>query len=334
MLELLLRVFLAYVTFVRPVMYGAQLCKKDNPDPKQVTNVTLALVFSWLMELADMLFLSSFIAARSLYMAARVVLCLYFSHPGFLGALRVYEKIFAPLVDAYGPMVDSLIVQHIETIGHSGIMHYCTTVGMSLFRVVMEVVDIAKRLVESTADTEVPAAPLPRRLSVGHAEPVCDDDVEAGEELGNPENQYVTPSIVAKVRRTASERGFPSLSSTPSPPPSVSRSQQQLPQVLIGQGVTWDRDDDVLDDVAMRPQPSRRPPIPPPSPPLPSHRQRQHQHQQQQQRRPRSPYVSDEEDYYADGAARQAPPPGSYGHEHATTFMEENYYRGEDYGYH
>lgn len=260
MIETALRVALAYLTYVRPVMYGAHLCKKENPNPTHVTNITLALIFGWLMEVADAMFFSSLIAARSLWLFVRIVLCLYFCHPTFLGALNLYEKVLGRLIDAYGPMVDTLLVHHIDAIANTGIVHYSTTVVMSLFRVVMEVVDIARRLMESTTTTEVPAASLPRRLSVGRSEPVYDG--RGGGAAARPEDQYVTASVVAKVRRAASSASPPPQEGAhhaagfmraegftiearqlrpplPSPPPEACRAQH------FHQGDYFDEDEEV-----------------------------------------------------------------------------------------
>ncbi|KPA81822.1 hypothetical protein ABB37_04087 [Leptomonas pyrrhocoris] len=165
MFELLLRGYLVYLSFVQPVVYGAQLCHSPNPDPQQVTNVTLTLIFSWLLEVADVVFLSSFIAMRWLYVCARIVLALYLAHPRFLGSVQIYRKLFATLVDNYSPVVDSIVVRHVQTIGESGLMQYGALLSAGLMRGVAALGGIAKTLLEASAATSVPAASLPRRMS-------------------------------------------------------------------------------------------------------------------------------------------------------------------------
>ncbi|EPY35581.1 hypothetical protein STCU_01093 [Strigomonas culicis] len=165
MLQTILHLYLSYLTFLHPVIKGAKLCNEVEPDPRQVTNIMLALVFSVLMELADKVFLSSLIAARTLYTFVRIVLCLYFSHTKFLGALCIYERLFATLVESYMPMLDTLVVQHIEAMREWGLVKYATTIGVSFVRAGAEIVDIAQRLVVSSSDTKVQAARLRRRLS-------------------------------------------------------------------------------------------------------------------------------------------------------------------------
>ncbi|KAK7202274.1 hypothetical protein NESM_000298900 [Novymonas esmeraldas] len=165
MLEFLLRGYLGYLSFVQPVIYGAQLCHSPHPDPVQVTNVTLTLIFAWLLEVADVLFLSSFIAMRWLYLCARIVLALFFAHPRFLGAVAVYQRLFANLVDVYSPAIDSIVVRHVQSIGDSGLIQYGTQVCTGLLRGTAAVARIATALVEASATTTVPAAPLPRRMS-------------------------------------------------------------------------------------------------------------------------------------------------------------------------
>lgn len=333
MLVALLRGLLAYVMYVRPVMYGARLCKSESPDPKQVTNITLTLIFNWILELADLVFLSSFIASRNLYTVARIVVCLYFAHPRFLGALSVYEKAVAPLIDAYGPMVDSLFMQHMDAIARSGIVHYCTAVSMSFFRIVTEVFDIAKRLMESTADTEVPAAELPRRLSAHHVDPMKDEETDR-----RPEDQYATPSIVVRVRRTASEMGYHTPSSTGSPPPPFSlQAPHDSPPPPGASDATYVRIDGTAsdgEDVGRRVRPSNRHPTAPPSPPPPPQQLWQRQRRQQQ-----NFFESNRDDYSDDTPSdpSQLPPlpPGVFrGNNSGYYAFPDNLYGGNDYGYH
>lgn len=165
MLELLLRGYLVYLSFVQPVIYGAQLCHAAAPDPLQVTNVTLTLIFAWLLEVADVLFISSFIAMRWLYLCGRIILALYFAHPRFLGAVQVYRRVFASLVDVYSPVIDSIVVRHVQTIGDSGLIQYGTQMCTGMLRGLAALAAMAKALLEASATTTVPAAALPRRMS-------------------------------------------------------------------------------------------------------------------------------------------------------------------------
>ncbi|CAG9584203.1 conserved hypothetical protein [Leishmania major strain Friedlin] len=165
MLEFLLRGYLVYLSFVQPVIYGAQLCRSPDPDALQVTNVTLTLIFAWLLEVADVLFLTPFIAMRWLYLCARIVLALYFSHHRFLGAVQVYERFFSSLVDTYFPVIDSVVVRHVQTICSSGLAQYGAQVCIGLLRGITAAAGIAKTLMEVSPTTTVRVAPLPRRMS-------------------------------------------------------------------------------------------------------------------------------------------------------------------------
>lgn len=165
MLELLLRGYLVYLSFVQPVVYGAQLCHSPDPDVRQVTNVTLTLIFAWLLEVADVLFLSSFIAMRWLYLCARITLALYFSHHHFLGAVQVYERLFSSLVDTYLPVIDSVVVHHVQIICNSGLTQYGTQMCIGLLRGIAAAAGIAKTLMEVSATTTARVTPLPRRMS-------------------------------------------------------------------------------------------------------------------------------------------------------------------------
>ncbi|KAG5464491.1 hypothetical protein LSCM1_00681 [Leishmania martiniquensis] len=177
MLEILLHGYLWYLSFVQPVVYGAQLCHTPDPDALQVTNVTLTLIFAWLLEVADVLFLSSFIAMRWLYLCARIVLALYLAHHRFLGAVKVYQRLFASLVDTYAPAIDSVVVRHVQTIGDSGLIQYGTQLCAGLLRGIAAIAGIAKTLMEASTTTTVPAAPLRRHMSQerngGEVEDVC-----------------------------------------------------------------------------------------------------------------------------------------------------------------
>lgn len=220
MLETLLRGYLVYLSFVQPVIYGAQLCHSPSPDPQQVTNVTLTLIFAWLLEVADVLFLSSFIAMRWLYLAARVVLALYFAHPRFLGATQVYRKLFATLIDTYSPAIDAIVVRHVATIGESGIMQYGAYLTAGLMRGMAAVAGIASTLLEASATTTVPAAALPRRMSQARDDRLVTAVVEAQEVELN-----AAPSPPA---RAAAPAAF-----TPSPPPARPRPQGVQPPSLF-----------------------------------------------------------------------------------------------------
>lgn len=165
MLTFILRSYLTYISFVQPVIYGAQLCRSPTPDPLQVTNVTLTLVLSWLLEIADAAFLTSFIAMRSLYLVARIILCLYFAHPRFSGAVQIYSRCFAGPVETYAPLLDALVMRHIEAIGALGGVRYISYMSLLLLKGAAEVVDIARRLMEASTTTSVAAAELPRSLT-------------------------------------------------------------------------------------------------------------------------------------------------------------------------
>jgi hypothetical protein len=201
MLESLLRGYLVYLSFVQPVIYGAQLCRSTNSDPLQVTNVTLTLIFSWLLEVADAVFLSSFIAMRWLYVCARIVLALYFAHPRFLGAVRIYRKLFATLVDNYSPVIDSMVIRHVETIGESGLMQYGAYVSAELMRGVAAVGGIAKTLLEASSTTTVPAAPLPRRMSQAREDRALRNSPEVQLEAVPPLRSSPSPSLPAARAR-------------------------------------------------------------------------------------------------------------------------------------
>lgn len=191
MLKGLLDLYLNYLTFLQPVIRGAKLCNEVDPNPRQVANTLLALIFSVLMVLADRFFLSSLIATRTVYTFARIVLCLYFSHPKFLGALRIYERLFATLVENYTPMLDALVLQHIEAMREWGLVKYSTTIGVSFVRAGAEIMDIAQRLVASSSDTKIRPARLQRRLSqtLEDSEP----ENERAARLGTPPLRPVTP---------------------------------------------------------------------------------------------------------------------------------------------
>ena len=194
MLELLLRGYLVYLSFVQPVIYGAQLCHSPNPDPLQVTNVTLTLIFSWLLEVADVIFLSSFIAMRWLYICARIVLALYFAHPRFLGATQIYSKFFATFVDNYSPVIDSIVAA---------------------------VAGIAKTLLEASSTTTVPAAPLPRRMSQAREDRIDGREATAGERLAAAPRASPLPASPARSRPMQPPSLFDEFESSPtvSPPP-------------------------------------------------------------------------------------------------------------------
>ncbi|KAI5691698.1 hypothetical protein MNV84_08431 [Leishmania braziliensis] len=164
MLELLLRGYLVYLSFVQPVIHGAQLCHSTDPDALQVANVTLTLIFAWLLEVADVLFLSSIFAMRWLYLCTRIVLALYLANHRFLGAVQIYQRLFASLVDTYFPVIDSVVVRHMQVIGDSGLIQYGAQVSASLLRGVTTIAEIAKALIESST-TAVPTAPLSRCMS-------------------------------------------------------------------------------------------------------------------------------------------------------------------------
>lgn len=221
MLELLLRGYLVYLSFVQPVIYGAQLCHSPNPDPLQVTNVTLTLIFSWLLEVADVIFLSSFIAMRWLYICARIVLALYFAHPRFLGATQIYSKFFATFVDNYSPVIDSIVMRHVQTIGESGFMQYGAFVSMGLMRGVAAVAGIAKTLLEASSTTTVPAAPLPRRMSQAREDRIDGREATAGERLAAAPRASPLPASPARSRPMQPPSLFDEFESSPtvSPPP-------------------------------------------------------------------------------------------------------------------
>lgn len=255
----LLETYLGYLTYVQPVVYGAQLCRSEQPDPNQVTNVTLTLIFAWVMEVADKLFLSSFIAMRTVYITGRIVLCLYFVHPKFLGAQRTYNKLFGGLVDTYLPMVDDLLLRHVAAVGEWGVVRYATTVGMTILRGVSEVFDIARRLLEATSATTVSPAPLPSRLSqtregaaLTSPTPDADNDERGagpssdGDRVmwGVEQDDVATPPLVPARRAPK----------PPTPPPrsprlvTVSVMSRSLPEGLVPD-----------------PTPPPPPPLPPPS---------------------------------------------------------------------
>ncbi|KAG5490810.1 hypothetical protein JKF63_00932 [Porcisia hertigi] len=165
MLELLLRSYLVYLSFVQPVIYGAQLCRSRHSDALQVTNVTLTLIFAWLLEVVDVLFLSPLMAMYWLYLCARIVLALYFAHPRFVGAVQVYQRLFAGLVDTYSPVIDAVVVRHVQIIGDWGLIQYGTHVCTALLRGIAAVAGIARTLMEASTTTTVPAASLPRSMS-------------------------------------------------------------------------------------------------------------------------------------------------------------------------
>ncbi|TPP49506.1 hypothetical protein CGC20_18915 [Leishmania donovani] len=127
MLEFLLRGYLMYLSFVQPVIYGAQLCRSPDPDALQVTNVTLTLIFAWLLE--------------------------------------VYERLFSSLVDTYFPVIDSVVARHVQTICNSGLTQYGAQVCIGLLRGIAAAAGIAKTLMEVSSTTTVRVAPLPRRMS-------------------------------------------------------------------------------------------------------------------------------------------------------------------------
>ncbi|KPI87049.1 hypothetical protein ABL78_3861 [Leptomonas seymouri] len=227
MLELLLRGYLVYLSFVQPVIYGAQLCHSPHPDPLQVTNVTLTLIFSWLLEVADVIFLSSFIAMRWLYVCARIVLALYFAHPRFLGAVQIYRKLFLNLVDNYSPVVDSIVVRHVETIGESGLMQYGALVSAGLMRGVAAVGGIAKTLLVASATTSVPPAPLPRRMSQAR---------DSGALEGSPRGHFEADSLLLQQARQSPLPGR----SRPVQPPSLFEDEGETsPLASPGAGNTF-----------------------------------------------------------------------------------------------
>ncbi|GET93747.1 hypothetical protein, conserved [Leishmania tarentolae] len=160
MLEFILRCLLVYLSFVQPVIYGAQLCHSQEPDAQQVTNVTLTLIFAWLLEVVDVVFLSSFIAMRWLYLCARIILALYFSHHRFLGAVQVYQRLFSSLVDAYFPVIDTVFVHHVQSICNSGLIQYGAQLCMGLLRGIVTAAGIAKMLMDVPSTTAEPVAPL------------------------------------------------------------------------------------------------------------------------------------------------------------------------------
>lgn len=200
MLETLLRGYLVYLSFIQPVVYGAQLCRSTSPDPVQVTNVTLTLIFAWLLEVADVVFLSSFIAMRWLYLAARIVLALYFAHPRFLGAVRIYRKLFASLVDTYSPVIDSVVMRHVQTIGDSGLMQYGAVLSTGLLRGMAAVAGIAKTLMEASVTTNVPAAALPRRMSQARDDRLTEN--EPSEQYASAPLRASPPPVSAAMQST------------------------------------------------------------------------------------------------------------------------------------
>ncbi|CCW63238.1 unnamed protein product [Phytomonas sp. EM1] len=152
----ILNVLLGYFTFLHPLIYSAQLTKEKSPDPRQVTNITLALILGWLISFSDALFLSPFFTMRSLYLLVRIILCMYLSNPTLLGALKIYEKFLAPLFDTYSPCVNDLVVQHIDTMTESGVNKYVVSMGTSLFREIAKACDVTYQLLGVMADSAVP----------------------------------------------------------------------------------------------------------------------------------------------------------------------------------
>ncbi|CAD2213267.1 hypothetical protein AGDE_01368 [Angomonas deanei] len=208
-LESTLNFVLFYLTYVNPVVRGTRLCQQPNPNASQVSNVALTLIFAWWMEFLDAMFLSSFIAMRGLYTFVRIILLLYFIHPKFLGALRVYEKLFASLVDQYLPLVDKLVLQHVENIREWGLTRYATKTGMVLVRAVVDIIDIAQRLIVSSGDSHVKPARLQRRLSA---------------ERDDGEEPVVVPAPLPRAKATPVSRPLSPPPRVPTPPPRPQRS--------------------------------------------------------------------------------------------------------------
>ncbi|EAN84811.1 hypothetical protein C3747_91g96 [Trypanosoma cruzi] len=161
MLCSLVEFFLWVVACVQPLFAGVQLCRSAREgrsvDAALITNLTLAMILFWLLELLDVLFLSYLLSMRTLYISARVIFSLYLLHPRFCGATRVYNRFLASSVAYYAPLVDGFVVRHLVELEHSGFICYLGNAGRSLMLISVDLLDVASQLVFSASKSTGPS---------------------------------------------------------------------------------------------------------------------------------------------------------------------------------
>ncbi|RNF05791.1 hypothetical protein TraAM80_04324 [Trypanosoma rangeli] len=150
------------VAYVKPLVMGVYLCRclrEGQPvDATLITNLTLAMMLLWLLEVLDSLVLAHLLSMRALYICGRIILSLYLLHPQFRGATRVYNRFLAVSVARYAPLVDDLMAQHLVELERSGIFCYVGTAGRSVILAARVLLDFVQQLVFSSA----PASLLPQ----------------------------------------------------------------------------------------------------------------------------------------------------------------------------
>ncbi|RNF14759.1 uncharacterized protein Tco025E_05719 [Trypanosoma conorhini] len=139
------------VVSVKPIVMGAQLCRSAREgrlvDTALVTNLTLAMVLLWLLEVLDALVLAYIFSMRALYVCSRIILSLYLLHPRFRGATRVYRRFLAVPVARYAPLVDDLVAQHLLELERSGGFCYLSTAWRSLMLAARFLLDFMNQLI-------------------------------------------------------------------------------------------------------------------------------------------------------------------------------------------
>ncbi|KEG10299.1 hypothetical protein DQ04_03921090 [Trypanosoma grayi] len=159
MLSVLLEYTLWYVAFVHPLVMGTQLCRRAREgrsvDMRLVTNVTLAMVILWVLDIADVVLLSYLLSMRSLYLCLRILLSMYLIHPKLRGATKAYSHFFDAIVRYYAPVVDELVTRHLEELERTGVAQYLGKLYLCLVAVAADVLDIAKEFVVASTDTNL-----------------------------------------------------------------------------------------------------------------------------------------------------------------------------------
>ncbi|ESL07094.1 hypothetical protein TRSC58_05223 [Trypanosoma rangeli SC58] len=158
------------VASVKPLVMGVHLCRcmrEGQPvDATLITNLTLAMMLLWLLELLDALVLAHLLSMRALYICGRIILSLYLLHPQFRGATRVYNRFFAVTVACYAPIVDDLMAQHLVELERSSIFYYVGTAGRLVILAARVLLEFVRQLVFSSTSASLLPQPEERPKAV------------------------------------------------------------------------------------------------------------------------------------------------------------------------
>lgn len=90
MIAWVLRLYLNYLTYFRPIVAGARLCNQQDGSVQVVNNIILTMVFGWALHIVDFVILP-FVVMEEVYLMLHIFLALYMMHPKKLGALKLYK---------------------------------------------------------------------------------------------------------------------------------------------------------------------------------------------------------------------------------------------------